>query len=78
MWDVAVERQVQLRGPDAGRLAQILSPRDLSKCVEGQSKYVALCNHGGTLINDPILLKRADNFVLVIDCRFQHSVPGTG
>jgi glycine cleavage system aminomethyltransferase T len=61
LWDVAVERQVQLKGPDAGRLAQILSPRDLSKCVEGQGKYVALCNHSGTLINDPILLKRADD-----------------
>ncbi len=56
-WDVAVERQVQLAGPDAGRLAQALSPRDLTKCVAGQGKYVALCNHAGTLINDPILLK---------------------
>lgn len=61
MWDVAVERQVQLAGPDAGRLAQILAPRDLSKCKEGQGKYVALCNHAGTVINDPILLKRADD-----------------
>jgi glycine cleavage system aminomethyltransferase T len=61
MWDVAVERQVQLKGPDAGRLAQILAPRDLTKCVVGQGKYVALCNHDGTLINDPILLKRADD-----------------
>jgi glycine cleavage system aminomethyltransferase T len=59
MWDVAVERQVQLKGPDAARLAQILAPRDLTKCVEGQGKYVALCNHAGTLINDPIILKRA-------------------
>ena len=61
MWDVAVERQIQLQGPDAGRLAQILAPRNLSRCVEGQGKYVALCNHVGTLINDPILLKRADD-----------------
>ena len=61
MWDVAVERQVQLKGPDAARLAQILSTRDLTKCVEGQGKYVALCNHAGTLINDPILLKRSDD-----------------
>ncbi len=59
MWDVAVERQVQLKGRDAARLAQILAPRDMSKCVEGQGKYVALCNHAGTLINDPIVLKRA-------------------
>ena len=57
MWDVAVERQVQLKGPDAGRLAQILAPRDLSNCKIGQGKYVPLCNHHGVLINDPILLK---------------------
>ena len=60
-WDVGVERQVQLRGPDAGRLAQILSPRDLSGCKVGQGKYVPLCNHRGTIINDPILLKLADD-----------------
>ena len=61
MWDVAVERQVELRGPDAARLAQILCPRDLSRCREGQGKYVPLCNHKGVLINDPILLKLAND-----------------
>lgn len=60
-WDVGVERQVQLKGPDAGRLAQILSPRDLSTCKVGQGKYMPLCNHRGTIINDPILLKLADD-----------------
>jgi glycine cleavage system aminomethyltransferase T len=60
-WDVGVERQVQLKGKDAGKLAQILSPRDLSKCAFGQGKYVPLCDHRGTLINDPILLKHADD-----------------
>ena len=60
-WDVGAERQVQLKGPDAGRLAQILSPRDLSKCKVGQGKYVPLCNHDGAIVNDPILLKLADD-----------------
>ena len=60
-WDVAVERQVQLKGPDAARLAQILSPRNLAKCAVGQGKYVPLCNHQGHLINDPIVLKLADD-----------------
>ncbi len=60
-WDVGVERQVQLKGPDAGLLAQMLSPRDLSGCKVGQGKYVPLCNHRGTIINDPILLKLADD-----------------
>ncbi|MEM6371381.1 MAG: glycine cleavage T C-terminal barrel domain-containing protein [Pseudomonadota bacterium] len=57
MWDVAVQRQVQLKGPDAAKLAQILCPRDLSKQQIGQGKYVAICNHQGVLINDPIALK---------------------
>jgi len=60
-WDVAVERQVQLKGPDAAELAQILSPRDISKCKVGQGKYIPLCNHHGVLINDPVLLKHADD-----------------
>ncbi len=60
-WDVGIERQVQLKGPDAGKLAQILSPRHLSNCKVGQGKYVPLCNHRGTIINDPILLKHADD-----------------
>jgi glycine cleavage system aminomethyltransferase T len=60
-WDVAVERQVQLQGPDAGQLAQILTARDLSDCRVGQGKYVPLCNHQGVLINDPILLKLDDD-----------------
>jgi glycine cleavage system aminomethyltransferase T len=59
-WDVAVQRQVEISGPDAGHLAQILSPRDLSSCAEGQGKYVGLCNHAGAIINDPILLKLED------------------
>lgn len=60
MWDVGAERQVQLAGPDAGRLAQILCPRDLSTCRIGQGKYAPICNHQGFLINDPVVLKLSD------------------
>lgn len=62
-WDVGVERQVQIKGPDALRLAQILAVRDLSTCQVGQGKYVALCDHRGTIFNDPILLKLAEDLV---------------
>lgn len=61
MWDVAVQRQVQLKGPDAAKLAQILCARDLSSQVIGQGKYVAICDHNGVLINDPIAMKVADD-----------------
>ncbi len=61
MWDVGGERQIQLHGPDAAELAQILCPRDLSTAKQGQGKYVALCDHRGTIINDPIILKLDDD-----------------
>lgn len=61
MWDVAVQRQVQLKGPDAATLAQILCVRDLSNQKIGQGKYVAICDHRGVLINDPIAMKRAED-----------------
>lgn len=61
LWDVAVERQVEIAGPDAARLVAILVPRDLSGCAVGQGKYVPLCDHEGRLINDPVLLKLADD-----------------
>ncbi|MEM7428937.1 MAG: glycine cleavage T C-terminal barrel domain-containing protein [Pseudomonadota bacterium] len=56
-WDVGVERQVQLKGPDASEFAQILSVRDLSNCTFGQGRYVPMCDHRGVLINDPVVLK---------------------
>ena len=62
-WDVAVERQVQLKGPDAARLAQILSVRDLSGLRENQGKYVPMCDHRGTLINDPVVLQLEDDLI---------------
>lgn len=66
-WDVAVQRQVEIKGRDAGALVQILSVRDLSRCVVGQGKYVPMCDHRGVLINDPVVLKLAeDHFWLSI------------
>ena len=56
-WDVAAQRQVELQGVDAGKLAQILTPRNLAGCQIGRGWYVALCNHAGVIINDPVLLK---------------------
>ncbi len=63
MWDVAAQRQVALQGPDALRLAQVLTPRNLSKTAIGQGRYVPICDHDGWLINDPVLLKLADDHI---------------
>jgi len=59
--DVAVERQVEITGPDAARFVQMLTPRDLSKMAVGQCKYVLITNAEGGILNDPILLRLAEN-----------------
>ncbi|TJZ84590.1 glycine cleavage T C-terminal barrel domain-containing protein [Paracoccus hibiscisoli] len=59
--DVAVERQVEITGPDAARFVQMLTPRDLSKMAVGQCKYVLITNAQGGILNDPILLRLAEN-----------------
>ena len=59
--DVAVERQVEITGPDAAEFVQLLTPRDLSKLSIGQCKYVLITNHEGGLLNDPVLLRLAEN-----------------
>ena len=59
--DVAVERQVEITGPDATEFTQLLTPRDLSNLSIGQCKYVLITNNEGGLLNDPILLRLGEN-----------------
>jgi len=59
--DVAVERQVEITGPDAFKFIQLLTPRDLSKLSVGQCKYVLIVNDDGGILNDPVLLRLAEN-----------------
>ena len=59
--DVAVERQVEITGSDAYKFIQLLTPRDLSKLSVGQCKYVLIVNNDGGILNDPVLLRLAEN-----------------
>jgi glycine cleavage system aminomethyltransferase T len=61
VWDVAVERCLEISGPDGFRFAQLLTPRDLSKCAVGQAKYVLICDSDGGIINDPVLTRMDEN-----------------
>ena len=61
LWDVGVEKQVEITGPDAFEFTNSLVPRDLSKCKIGQCKYVFITNPEGGIINDPILLRLGEN-----------------
>lgn len=61
VWDVACERQIELRGPDAGRLMQMLTPRDLRGMTVGQCWYVPIVDETGGMLNDPVALKLAED-----------------
>jgi len=61
VWDVACERQVEIRGPDAGRLVQMLTPRDLRGMKPGQCYYVPMVDETGGMLNDPVAVKLAED-----------------
>lgn len=61
VWDVAVERCLEISGRDGFRFAQLLTPRDLSSCAVGQAKYTLICDGDGGIINDPVMTRMDDN-----------------
>ncbi|HEV8600875.1 MAG TPA: glycine cleavage T C-terminal barrel domain-containing protein [Gemmatimonadales bacterium] len=61
LWDVSVERQVEITGPDAFEFTNRLTPRDLSQCAVGQGKYVVITADDGGVVNDPVLLRLGEN-----------------
>lgn len=61
VWDVSVERQVELRGPDAARLMQMLTPRDLRGMLPGRCFYVPIVDETGGMLNDPVAVKLSED-----------------
>lgn len=61
LWDVGVERNVEVKGPDGFRFAQLMTCRDLSKCAVGQARYVLITAPDGGILNDPVMLRLGEN-----------------
>ena len=61
LWDVAVQRIVEITGPDALAFTDLLTPRDLTKCRVGQCKYVLITAADGGIVNDPVLSRLGEN-----------------
>ena len=61
LWDVGVERQIQIKGPDAEALSQFLTPRDIKKCAVGQAMYAPFLDFNGGFLNDPVMLKISED-----------------
>jgi len=60
MIDVGVERQIEISGPDAHKLIQFITPRDVSNCDLGKCYYILLTGEDGGIINDAVLLRLND------------------
>ena len=61
LWDVGVERIVEITGPDASEFTNRLTCRDLTKCAVGQGKYVLITAEDGGIVNDPVLVRVEEN-----------------
>ena len=61
MWDVGVERTIEVSGPDADRLIDMITCRDLTKCAVKQGKYMLVTAPDGSIVNDPVLLHVGEN-----------------
>ena len=61
LWDVSCQRQVEISGPDAARLVQAMTPRDISGASVGRCLYTPLVDTAGGIVNDPVVLKLADD-----------------
>ncbi len=57
MWNVAVERQIRVQGPDAEAFVDFVITRDATKIPPMRARYVILCNEKGGILNDPVLLR---------------------
>ena len=61
LWNVAVERQIQVKGPDAAAFVNYVITRDATLIKPMHGKYVILCNEAGGILNDPVLLRLAED-----------------
>ena len=61
LWDVAGERQVEIRGRDALALVELMTPRDIGRCAIGQCKYAPVVDEHGGIVNDPLILRLAED-----------------
>lgn len=60
IWDVGCQRQVEIKGRDALKLIELMTPRSISELNSKKCLYIPLTDENGGIINDPILIKISD------------------
>ena len=61
LWDVTCQRQIRITGPDAYKLIEFLTPRDMSGCEVGMGQYILLTDEQGGIVNDAVMLRIKEN-----------------
>lgn len=61
LWDVTCQKQIQITGPDAYKLVEFLTPRDMSGCEVGMCQYILLTDENGGIVNDAVMLRVEEN-----------------
>jgi len=79
VWDVSVERQVELNGVDASKLMQMLTPRDLGKMQLDQCYYVPIVDNKGKMLNDPVAIKHSNTrwWISILTAIFYSGLKGS-
>ncbi|MEM8856903.1 MAG: glycine cleavage T C-terminal barrel domain-containing protein [Chloroflexota bacterium] len=61
LWDVSVQRIIEISGPDAFKFMSLLTPRDISKIKPGRCRHIIMTNADGGILNDPVMLCLAND-----------------
>ena len=67
LFDVSHMGEAVFRGPDAEEAVQQLVTRDVSRLNEGQAGYSAVCYEDGGTVDDVIVYRRSDDFLIVVN-----------
>ncbi len=67
LFDVSHMGEVVFRGPDAEEAVQRLVTRDVGRLAEGQAGYAAVCYEDGGTVDDVLVYKRPEDFLVVVN-----------
>ena len=61
IWDVSVQREIEIEGNDSGKLVQLMTCRNLTNSKIGSCYYAPLVDSNGGIVNDPLIYKLEEN-----------------
>jgi aminomethyltransferase len=66
LFDVSHMGEIDVRGPDAIRFVNRITSNDVTKLVDGQAQYSALTTPEGTVVDDLLVYRMAENHLMLV------------